>query len=140
MRITDFKHVSVFILRVNIIKKRHFILVVSKKTARKGTRFRAVKDKTIRRILFVILKTFINILSPIPASLYKSSQRLAVNLQVIVYRNILLSKAYGISTQKTQIEHEISTKIIKNAEFFVTLVIFYVIMGTNLNEAVKNDF
>ena len=30
MRITDFKHVSVFILRVNIIKKPQLILVVFK--------------------------------------------------------------------------------------------------------------
>ena len=36
MRITDFKHVSVFILRVNNIKKPQLILVLLKKTPGKA--------------------------------------------------------------------------------------------------------
>ena len=72
MRITDFKHVSVFILRVNNIKKPQLILVLLKKTPgkalkqkqdKKNTRSREVsgikmKTETIKEVS--LSKTFIN--------------------------------------------------------------------------------
>ena len=45
MRITDFKHVSVFILRVNNIKKPQLILVLLKKTP--GKALKQQQDKKI---------------------------------------------------------------------------------------------
>lgn len=69
MRITDFKHVSVFILRPYNIKKPQIILVPAKKSpetlATPGCNL-TINDKEGS----FINKTFINNLSPIPANLY----------------------------------------------------------------------
>ncbi len=62
MRITDFKHVSVFILRVNNIIKCYFILVGSKKMPG-VVRYSGLELNYKRQGGFVYLITFINTFS-----------------------------------------------------------------------------
>ena len=77
MRITDFKHVSVFILRVNIIKKPQVILVVLKN-------FKQIKEILYQITLFPHTRLFKNagkLFQAFAVFFCKAAYRWTINIQ-----------------------------------------------------------